>query len=585
MKPTAGVLVFSFLTLFTLQIAFAQSPDSSALPVIFGTYVIYITRVSAELLLSVVPKSNNAYVWFEWGITTEYGNATPEQPVTPGNSDPYGSYALSAPLPALTSKTVYHFRAVARNDSGTVYGPDRAFITWPPDAATLPPDSGTKTSIRLNGLCNPNGLRTVVYFAVEIPQYVFYLSTPLQVLEGDSTPVPVSAVVSGLTPSTTYYARLLAYNADYTAVTARGAYQSATTLADSASRGMMIPFTITSVTGEGRSLYFGVHTYATPCFDPALGEATLPPLPPGGFDVRLTGRCLQLGTYYDFRPYVSPSQADTYAVRFQMNDGGYPVTFTWPDLNNSYSGPVELTSLAGSVDMKSVTNFVVADSQIQNLRIIAHGPMPKLNTPNVITSVATLGGVGRLDLQGRIYPNGNRTSAWFEWGRDTTYGNETPAQDVGSGNSMVLLEALLEGLIPNTVYHYRAVARNSAETAHGIDQTGLTSGVTGVGNTARLPSSVELSQNFPNPFNPTTRIRYTLPEQSRVQLKIYDLLGREVKTLVDREEEAGMKSIAVEAGYLASGIYIYRLVVAAVRTDPHGSGRVTVLTRKMAVTK
>ena len=73
------------------------------------------------------------------------------------------------------------------------------------------------------------------------------------------------------------------------------------------------------------------------------------------------------------------------------------------------------------------------------------------------------------------------------------------------------------------------------------------------------PKEFKLEQNFPNPFNPTTTIQYQLPADAKVTLKIYDILGSEVATLVNEKQDAGYKEVKFNANRFASGMYIYRL--------------------------
>lgn len=75
-----------------------------------------------------------------------------------------------------------------------------------------------------------------------------------------------------------------------------------------------------------------------------------------------------------------------------------------------------------------------------------------------------------------------------------------------------------------------------------------------------LPTSFALSQNFPNPFNPTTTIEFSLPTYSRVNLKVYDMIGREITTLASGSFNAGNYKIFFDASNLASGMYVYRLI-------------------------
>ncbi len=91
------------------------------------------------------------------------------------------------------------------------------------------------------------------------------------------------------------------------------------------------------------------------------------------------------------------------------------------------------------------------------------------------------------------------------------------------------------------------------------------SSVTSVGaEKIEVPSTYTLSQNYPNPFNPSTTIEYQLPQNGLVQLKIYDIAGREVATLINEVQNAGSYRVQwnaadVHGSKVASGVYFYRL--------------------------
>jgi hypothetical protein len=89
-----------------------------------------------------------------------------------------------------------------------------------------------------------------------------------------------------------------------------------------------------------------------------------------------------------------------------------------------------------------------------------------------------------------------------------------------------------------------------------------------------IPQKFALEQNYPNPFNPITQINYQLPVNARVLLKIYDTLGREVRTLVNERQNAGNHSVTLNGSNLPSGVYFYRL---------HTGG--SVQTKKMVILK
>jgi hypothetical protein len=91
-----------------------------------------------------------------------------------------------------------------------------------------------------------------------------------------------------------------------------------------------------------------------------------------------------------------------------------------------------------------------------------------------------------------------------------------------------------------------------------------------------------LEQNFPNPFNPATKIKFNLPQDNFVSLKVYDSLGKEVAVLVNERKEAGNYQVDLDASTFASGIYYYKLNAG----DPSaGTGQSFSETKKMILLK
>ena len=91
------------------------------------------------------------------------------------------------------------------------------------------------------------------------------------------------------------------------------------------------------------------------------------------------------------------------------------------------------------------------------------------------------------------------------------------------------------------------------------DSSSVTITLTGVGENPSSPALYKLYDNYPNPFNPSTTLRYTIPEEAFTILKIYNSLGREVTTLVNETKPAGIYDVEFSATDLASGIYYYTL--------------------------
>jgi hypothetical protein len=107
--------------------------------------------------------------------------------------------------------------------------------------------------------------------------------------------------------------------------------------------------------------------------------------------------------------------------------------------------------------------------------------------------------------------------------------------------------------------------------------------VTGAtGDSEPVPAAYRLDQNYPNPFNPSTEIRYSLPQKSFVTLRVHDILGRLVSTLVEGEQETGSYAVDFDAADLAGGTYFCTLEARAVDNGRTGE---YVQTRKMVLVK
>ena len=93
-----------------------------------------------------------------------------------------------------------------------------------------------------------------------------------------------------------------------------------------------------------------------------------------------------------------------------------------------------------------------------------------------------------------------------------------------------------------------------------------------------VPKNYELSQNYPNPFNPTTKIDFALPFDSKVHMVVYDMTGREIKTLVNDARTAGYYTVDLNASTLSSGTYFFRIIANA-------NGKDFISTKKMVLVK
>jgi uncharacterized lipoprotein YddW (UPF0748 family) len=111
---------------------------------------------------------------------------------------------------------------------------------------------------------------------------------------------------------------------------------------------------------------------------------------------------------------------------------------------------------------------------------------------------------------------------------------------------------------PDVRYTYAVTAFDKLNNESATAATTTIS--TGIQSFAMRPDEFHLVQNYPNPFNPATTITYSLAAAAHTTLKVYDLLGREIATLAEGNQNSGVYSVQFDASRLASGIYLYRLV-------------------------
>ncbi len=124
----------------------------------------------------------------------------------------------------------------------------------------------------------------------------------------------------------------------------------------------------------------------------------------------------------------------------------------------------------------------------------------------------------------------------------TTSGNSFVDQNVGGSSRF---------------YYYVAAFDTTGNQSAPSNQANVF--VTGVGSGSLTPTNFHLYQNYPNPFNPSSTIRYDLPMSGHVRISLYDVVGKEVATLVDDYRTAGSYDITVSADKLSSGVYLYRM--------------------------
>jgi hypothetical protein len=311
-------------------------------------------------------------------------------------------------------------------------------------------------------------------------------------------------------------------------------------------------------------LAVGLDETATDCLDPALGESDLPPFPPAGvFEFRfdLEPYCGEaLSSYKDYRNAPSFPFSDTVQHRmiWQRSASGLDVNIDY-DLPMSSSmviqdefggvildiGPFSGTGTAtipGSVALSSAFLYMIYDNivpvELTSFSAIASGEAVVLNwttateTNNKGFAVERIDNSLNQEWQQIAFVGGNGTTTQPH---SYTYTDNDVDQGV-------------------YVYRLKQVDFNGSTSYSKEVEVSVGSGLQDYG----------LFQNYPNPFNPTTSIRFQVPVKSDVTIKIYDMLGQEIRTLFSGEVNQGQYTVTWDGlnsngSKMSSGNYIYRM--------------------------
>ncbi len=195
----------------------------------------------------------------------------------------------------------------------------------------------------------------------------------------------------------------------------------------------------------------------------------------------------------------------------------------------------------------AVSDGILTDTARSTL-IVKHVDRPPYFTTGFATSYSMNGGDTLKVLFNGADPDGDSlrfSLAYSLRGASITAVSKTSAQFVF--------------IAPNADATYKAVVKLSDGLLSVNDTTTITVILTGIENLPGMPTEYTLSQNYPNPFNPSTQINFDLPKESNVVLKVYNAIGQEVATLVNKELPTGSYKYQFNADNLPSGVYIYRL--------------------------
>jgi parallel beta-helix repeat protein len=228
--------------------------------------------------------------------------------------------------------------------------------------------------------------------------------------------------------------------------------------------------------------------------------------------------------------------------------------FLFSGMNGTLSGDVRLGTMAGMKSSRALYFIGTAGGSTFNISLPDSGKWYLWARMYYASS----GGKNSFfaTVNGKTYILGDDDAKYNKWHWDGYLGLPINLVNTGGGNVTVKISGREPGL---TLWLDQFILTNDANYNPNMSQGKVEEILTDVNDQDKIPSEFGLCQNFPNPFNPTTTIRFSLPKEEYTMLKVYNILGEEVKTLVSENLAAGVYNIPFDASDLASGIYIYRI--------------------------
>lgn len=247
-----------------------------------------------------------------------------------------------------------------------------------------------------------------------------------------------------------------------------------------------------------------------------------------------------------------------------------------------------LTLSAEMGSLKNTAYFSFSDNASEGLDNFDAYKLNPLDLKNYL-SLATIAGGNALDINNLPLSLTQQVSipvqinafeatgnAWKSLGGQVNL-SWSQIESLPSGWSIVLVDELngdrinmreqtnygfaLEAVVSKAVaYEANMAPKTVAATSNSRFRIEIGPMTTSVKELETLPNSISLNQNYPNPFNPSTQISFNLPSSMNVNLAVFDMLGREVVTLLNGKAKAGLNYISYNASNLSSGIYFYRLI-------------------------